>query len=116
MVQVYFFIATWVVGGGTGCDCGLEAPKFALTVKTITSGFTALGSSGVAAAVPEVCVGCLASSLVISMLRLLNRLLENSRLCPNFVTEYSFGDSPLMVISPSLFSMLVRYRPGTASK
>jgi hypothetical protein len=36
------------------------------------------------------------------MLRLLNRPPENSRLCPNLVTEYSFGDSPLIVTSPSL--------------
>jgi hypothetical protein len=47
-------------------------------------------AAGAAAAVLE----SLANSLCVSILRLLNNPPENSRIWPNFVTEYSLGDSP----------------------
>src|SRR5690349_7653548 len=92
----HFFIATCCVGAGAGCESFLAISNFALTVNVTTSGFTALGSTGSGALVPAgVCAAAtvFAASRVVSMLRLLNKPFENSRLWPNLVTEYSFGDS-----------------------
>src|SRR5690242_2615153 len=116
-LRAYFFIATWlaVAAAVAGCGCVFEfwLPKLALTVKTTTSGLTAFESDGAAGAFAATGAESFTASLCVSIFRLLNSPPENSKLWPNFVTEYSFGDSPLIVTSPSFCSMLVRYRPGT---
>ena len=62
-------------------DAFLAEPKLAFTVKTITSGlitFASLAATGVC--VPVAGAVCLATSRCVSMLRLLNKPFENSRL------------------------------------